>query len=83
MSSLNLQISDSPFYYLLNIDCTSVDENDLNVQIEILHLGWVLYSIALNLGGSINTISSARKTLTSVGLNQIHFQMLMMSYVAK
>ncbi|KAE8139543.1 kinase-like domain-containing protein [Aspergillus pseudotamarii] len=30
----------------LDIDITSVDENELNVQIEILHLGWVLYSIA-------------------------------------
>lgn len=30
----------------LDIDITSANENDLNVQIEILHLGWVLYSIA-------------------------------------
>jgi serine/threonine protein kinase len=29
-----------------DIDITSANENDLNVQIEILHLGWVLYSIA-------------------------------------
>ncbi|KAL6228867.1 hypothetical protein BDW75DRAFT_125176 [Aspergillus navahoensis] len=30
----------------LDIDITSANENDLNVSIEILHLGWVLYSIA-------------------------------------
>ncbi|GAA91194.1 hypothetical protein AKAW_09308 [Aspergillus luchuensis IFO 4308] len=30
----------------LDIDMTSANENDLNVQIEILHLGWVLYSVA-------------------------------------
>ncbi|KAE8356533.1 hypothetical protein BDV28DRAFT_126807 [Aspergillus coremiiformis] len=29
----------------LDIDITSANENDLNVQIEILHLGWILYSI--------------------------------------
>ncbi|KAE8145815.1 kinase-like domain-containing protein [Aspergillus avenaceus] len=30
----------------LDIDITSANENDLNVQIEILHLGWILYSVA-------------------------------------
>lgn len=30
----------------LDSDITSATANDLNVQIEILHLGWVLYSIA-------------------------------------
>ncbi|RJE21775.1 STYKc [Aspergillus sclerotialis] len=30
----------------LDIDIPSANENDLNVQIEILHLGWVLHSIA-------------------------------------
>ncbi|PWY62709.1 hypothetical protein BO83DRAFT_403628 [Aspergillus eucalypticola CBS 122712] len=30
----------------LDIDLNSENENDLTVQIEILHLGWVLYSIA-------------------------------------
>ncbi|OGM47845.1 hypothetical protein ABOM_003283 [Aspergillus bombycis] len=30
----------------LDVDITSATENDLNIQIEILHLGWVLYSIA-------------------------------------
>ncbi|PYH28180.1 uncharacterized protein BO87DRAFT_402470 [Aspergillus neoniger CBS 115656] len=30
----------------LDIDVTSANENDVNVLIEILHLGWVLYSIA-------------------------------------
>lgn len=29
-----------------DIDITSANENDLNVRIEILHLGWVIYSIA-------------------------------------
>ncbi|PLB55784.1 hypothetical protein P170DRAFT_484905 [Aspergillus steynii IBT 23096] len=29
----------------LDIDMASANENDLNVQIEILHLSWVLYSI--------------------------------------
>lgn len=29
-----------------DIDITSANENDLTVQIEILHLGWVIYSIA-------------------------------------
>ncbi|PYI11099.1 hypothetical protein BO78DRAFT_359581 [Aspergillus sclerotiicarbonarius CBS 121057] len=30
----------------LDIDISSANENDLNVQIEILHLGWILYSIS-------------------------------------
>ncbi|RAL00869.1 uncharacterized protein BO80DRAFT_475504 [Aspergillus ibericus CBS 121593] len=30
----------------LDIDVTSVKENDLDVRIEILHLGWILYSIS-------------------------------------
>ncbi|PYI28479.1 hypothetical protein BP00DRAFT_260113 [Aspergillus indologenus CBS 114.80] len=30
----------------LDIDIASANKNDLNVRIEILHLGWVLYSIA-------------------------------------
>ncbi|EAS27318.3 serine/threonine protein kinase [Coccidioides immitis RS] len=30
----------------LDIDIASANDNDLNVQIEILHLGWVLYSLA-------------------------------------
>lgn len=30
----------------LDSDIASVNENDLNVRIEILHLGWILYSIA-------------------------------------
>ncbi|PWY91608.1 hypothetical protein BO94DRAFT_618511 [Aspergillus sclerotioniger CBS 115572] len=30
----------------LDTDITSVNENDLTVQIEILHLGWIMYSIA-------------------------------------
>ncbi|KNG90120.1 hypothetical protein ANOM_002065 [Aspergillus nomiae NRRL 13137] len=30
----------------LEADITIANENDLNVQIEILHLGWILYSIA-------------------------------------
>ncbi|KAJ0423490.1 kinase-like domain-containing protein [Aspergillus carlsbadensis] len=30
----------------LDADITSVTENDLNIRIEILHLGWILYSIA-------------------------------------
>ncbi|RAO71509.1 uncharacterized protein BHQ10_007521 [Talaromyces amestolkiae] len=29
-----------------DIDITSANENDLNVRIEILHVGWLLYSIA-------------------------------------
>lgn len=30
----------------LDIDITSATENDLNAKIEILHLGWILYSIS-------------------------------------
>ncbi|BDD59061.1 hypothetical protein MAP00_004299 [Monascus purpureus] len=30
----------------LDIDITSAKENDMNAQIEILHLGWILYSIS-------------------------------------
>lgn len=30
----------------LDIDITSANDNGLNVQVEILHLGWVLYSLA-------------------------------------
>ncbi|KAB8259974.1 kinase-like domain-containing protein [Aspergillus pseudonomiae] len=30
----------------LDVDITAANENDLNIQIEILHLGWILYSIA-------------------------------------
>lgn len=30
----------------LDSDITSANANDLNVRIEILHIGWILYSIA-------------------------------------
>jgi serine/threonine protein kinase len=30
----------------LEADITTVTENDLNIRIEILHIGWILYSIA-------------------------------------
>lgn len=55
MSTLNILVLDDQLILSdfgqsilldLDIDITPANENDLNVQIEILHLGWILHSIA-------------------------------------